>query len=269
VGEAWEVGVLKGLREAGVDLTAADLFVGTSAGSRVATQVRAGRDLDDLYAQSHEPSPLGAGPVQAPADLQVTQELSRLWQGPLAPERTLAQRIEIGGRALTANGVPEAERVEIVATALGLREWPDLPLKIAAVDVYDGTVRFFDRTQGVPIARVVAASGATPGLIAPITVGARRYMDGGVMGDGLEGAIGYNVVVAVTPGGTGERALAAVERFRSYYGGQVVHVIPPPDSPTVTGFGDPVPAAQAGLRHGGAIADELRAAWFGGGMRGS
>ena len=37
-GVAWEVGLLLGLAEAGVDLGAADLLVGTSAGSVVAAQ---------------------------------------------------------------------------------------------------------------------------------------------------------------------------------------------------------------------------------------
>jgi len=269
VGEAWELGVLKGLRDAGVDLTQADLFVGTSAGSRVATLIRAGRDREELYGQAHAFGPSAAGPVQSPEDAEVTQELSRMWLGPLAPERTLAQRIQIGGRALTANGAPEEDRIQSTAMDLGLRDWPDLPLKIAAVDVYDGTVRFFDRTQGVPIERAVAASRAQPGRDAPITVGARRYMDGGVMGDNLEGAIGYNVVVAITPGGTGQRALDAIERFRSYQGGRVVHILPPPGPPTVTGFGETAPAAEAGVRHGAALAEELRIEWSGGGAPGS
>ncbi len=263
VGEAWELGVLKGMRDAGVDLTEADLFVGTSAGSRVATLVRAGRDLDALYAQALAPAPFAVGPVQSPEDAQITQELSRMWQGPLAPERTVAQRIQIGAMALTANGALEEDRIQSTAADLGMRDWPDLPLKLAAVDVYDGTVRFFDRAQGVPIERAVAASRAAPGRDAPITVGARRYMDGGVMGENLEGAIGYNVVVAITPGGTGQRALQAIERFRSYYGGSVVHVLPPPDSPTVTGFGESALAAEAGVRHGATMADELRHEWSG------
>ncbi len=34
-GIAWEIGILKGLADAGVDLTGADLVIGTSAGSVV------------------------------------------------------------------------------------------------------------------------------------------------------------------------------------------------------------------------------------------
>jgi hypothetical protein len=45
-----------------------------------------------------------------------------------------------------------------------------------AVDVFDGSIRLFDKMQGVPIGRGVAASSALLGLDAPITIGDRRYM---------------------------------------------------------------------------------------------
>ena len=46
-GIAWEIGVLAGLAEAGVDLTGADLVVGTSAGSVVGAQITSGAPLED------------------------------------------------------------------------------------------------------------------------------------------------------------------------------------------------------------------------------
>mgnify|MGYP003334024619 FL=1 len=50
-GIAWETGVLRGLRERGLDLAAsADLIVGTSAGSAVGAQLATGRDIDDMFA---------------------------------------------------------------------------------------------------------------------------------------------------------------------------------------------------------------------------
>src|SRR3954452_8873460 len=48
-GVAWEIGLLHGLAEHGVDLTDAGLFVGTSAGSSVAAQVLSGVPLEDLF----------------------------------------------------------------------------------------------------------------------------------------------------------------------------------------------------------------------------
>src|SRR5215813_8114181 len=50
-GVAWELGLLAGLAEAGLDLTDADLMVGTSAGSVVAAQVAGGTPLEELYEQ--------------------------------------------------------------------------------------------------------------------------------------------------------------------------------------------------------------------------
>jgi len=46
-GIAWHLGVLTGLRAAGVDLTGADLVVGTSAGSVTGALLTAGLDLDE------------------------------------------------------------------------------------------------------------------------------------------------------------------------------------------------------------------------------
>ena len=41
-GNAWELGLIAGLADAGVDLTAADVIIGTSAGSTVAAQITSG-----------------------------------------------------------------------------------------------------------------------------------------------------------------------------------------------------------------------------------
>ena len=60
-GVAWETGLLLGLAEAGLDLSTADVFVGTSAGSVVAAQLTSGVPLEQLYAAQ-----LAAGPARSP-----------------------------------------------------------------------------------------------------------------------------------------------------------------------------------------------------------
>ena len=56
-GVAWEIGILKGLADAGVDLTDADVVIGTSAGSVVGAQITSGQSLDALYdGQLHPPA---------------------------------------------------------------------------------------------------------------------------------------------------------------------------------------------------------------------
>src|ERR1700722_9150341 len=50
-GNAWQIGLIAGLAEAGLDMTeAADLVIGTSAGATAAAQVRSGRPAAELLA---------------------------------------------------------------------------------------------------------------------------------------------------------------------------------------------------------------------------
>src|ERR1700722_3223000 len=59
-GRAWELGVLAGLLDAGIDLTSADLVVGTSAGAAVGALVTAaGSDPHALYQRELAPAPPG------------------------------------------------------------------------------------------------------------------------------------------------------------------------------------------------------------------
>ena len=48
-GIAWETGLLFGLAERGIDVLAADLVVGTSAGAAVAAQITSGEQLATLH----------------------------------------------------------------------------------------------------------------------------------------------------------------------------------------------------------------------------
>lgn len=55
-GIAWEIGLLAGPDEAGLRLRDADLLVGTSAGSAVATQLASGLPLAELLARQVDPA---------------------------------------------------------------------------------------------------------------------------------------------------------------------------------------------------------------------
>src|SRR3984957_6278090 len=55
-GNAWEIGIIAGLAEAGLDMTeAADLVIGTSAGATAAAQVRSGIPAAELLASVLSP----------------------------------------------------------------------------------------------------------------------------------------------------------------------------------------------------------------------
>ena len=54
---SWEIGLLAGMASAGVDLRDSDLFIGTSAGARVALHLANGADLNELFEQQFTPIP--------------------------------------------------------------------------------------------------------------------------------------------------------------------------------------------------------------------
>jgi NTE family protein len=265
-GYAWEIGMLKGLRDAGIELRDADLIVGTSAGSLVGAQLASGMSLDVLYDRMRNPARgRGAtGPAPPRVDMQYLLETFRLWQD---TDASAEQRIEVGRRALAAvDVVSEDDLVDSVVRGFGITEWPGQPLVISATGAFDGASWLFDRTQGVPVERAVAASIAIPVFDAPITVGERRFMDGGVSGTHFDAAIGYPCIVGITPGG-GPAAIRQIEALRTQ-GSQVLRLEPDAASEVARG---PNPSdvtrqggsAEAGLRQAMLVAAEVGQFWNG------
>jgi NTE family protein len=69
-GNAWEIGIIAGLAEAGLDMIeAADLMVGTSAGAAAAAQLRSGIPTAELLALVLSPpvQPVGQNRQRSPS----------------------------------------------------------------------------------------------------------------------------------------------------------------------------------------------------------
>jgi NTE family protein len=261
-GIAWEWGILAGLKAAGVDLGGTDLVVGTSAGSVVGTQVAAGMDIEACYQVQLKPpadevtASLGAGLLLRYGLAMVTP--------PRVPRKI---RERIGKIAMNAHTVPEAERVGVIESRLPVREWPDTPLRLTAVDVETGEFRVFDRAAGVSLVLAVAASCAVPGVWPPVTIEGRRYMDGGVRsGANADLAAGYEriVVLAPLPRGMGAGAVSQVKRLSERSTVELVS----PDTAALKAIGhnvlDPArraDAARAGLAQSASVIDRVRSVW--------
>src|ERR1041385_4087517 len=98
-GIAWETGLLKGLRDAGADVTGADVVIGTSAGSFVGAQVTAGVDLDRLF----DEQVALAAETNPPPRADVAPFLQLMAGLAAEPHLTLEQlRTRIGAMALRA-----------------------------------------------------------------------------------------------------------------------------------------------------------------------
>lgn len=191
-GIAWEIGVLYGLAEAGIDLTNADTIIGTSAGSVVGAMIARGEPLHKLYAEQLAP-PSGIAGAHLGRTFAIRWMLAMLLPG----SRQQA-RARLGRAALRARTGPESERRAVFA---GLGEgWPQRNLLITAVDAHSGEPEVFDCASGVPLMDAVAASCAVPLIWPPITINGRRYVDGGVRSPAnVDLATGHARIVVIAP----------------------------------------------------------------------
>jgi NTE family protein len=204
-GQAWQIGVIAGLAEAGLDLTeAADLVVGTSSGSTTAAQVRSGIPAAELLASVLSPSarPVGQNREQPPS-LPMATVFERMRAIGAAATSAADLRRAMGAFGLESDSIlgPGAgQRRATVAARLPRSEWPDRPMIVVAVNAHTGELALFDRDSGVDLVDAVTASTALPGLAPTQSINGTRYIDGGVPSpDNADLALGYAHVVVLSP----------------------------------------------------------------------
>jgi NTE family protein len=179
-GIAWETGILQGIADesptAARALLDSDVLVGTSAGSAVVAQIGSGLSLEDLFVRQVREESAEIDPGVG------VQAIIELFQAALSqPDATLAQmRQRIGAVALATETVAEPVRCDVIAKRLPTHAWPDRVLRVTAIDIATGELVVFERDSGAELVDAVAASCAVPGAWPPVTIGDRRYMDGGI-----------------------------------------------------------------------------------------
>jgi NTE family protein len=282
LGEAWMSGWLAGASEAtGIDFRDAGQFIGTSAGSIVAAELAAGR-------RPRGPGPLGRGaaagePAGPPGAFRsALRSANGLSLGLLSPFAATALAASAPASAL-------ARAALLRAIPEGSIELDDLRARVAASGVrFDGRllVVALDRSSGrrtafgspgapaASVADAVAASCAIPGVMRPVRIGGRAYVDGGVWSPtnlDLAGAAGRGArVLCLVPTGsvggslaaplrtlmTGWRATTALEATTVRRRGASVEIVAPDAAASAaigTGFMDPQRRAQVlaeGFRQG-------------------
>jgi NTE family protein len=204
-GNAWLIGIIAGLAEAGVDMTeAADLVIGTSAGATAAAQMRSGIPPAELLASVLSPPvrPVGRN-REPPSSLPMATVFERMRAiGATAASAADLQRA-MGAFGLESDSILEpaaGQRRAIVAARLPRPEWPDRPMIVTAIDAHTGELAVFDRHSGVDLVDAVTASTALPGLLPTVSINGGRYIDGGVRSaDNADLASGYANVVVLSP----------------------------------------------------------------------
>jgi NTE family protein len=194
VGIAYHAGVLMALADAGIDPAAADLVVGTSAGSVAGAILRSDHDIEDVWTMATENrhmflddeqafrpdvifrqgwrTPIGLARRVLGAGYVLNRSVLR-WP-PLQPPLAL-RRIYRGGLASVTE-----QRGEL-AMWTG-EEWPEDPLWLCTVDIVTGRRLVLGQPgrPRPPLPDAVRAASAVPGLYPPVRVGRRMLVDGGV-----------------------------------------------------------------------------------------
>ena len=273
------IGVIAGLFDAGLDVTEADLIVGTSAGSTAAAQITSATPtqlLAAILAAAPQPrtGPVGSGGGRVPSG-PVADHLERMSRIIAAAEDAADMRRRMGAAALdmaaASDGSGHTRWRATVAARLPSQRWPEQAVLITAVDAHTGEPVEFDRHSGVDLVDAVAAS--TAGGPA-YSIGDHRYIDGGYRSiENADLAAGYGRVLVLSPfGGTsrhprewGTHLAAQVDELRA--GGSRVETIFP-DSDSEHLFGANAmdlslrpPAARAGYDQGRALAEQLTEFW--------
>jgi NTE family protein len=279
-GQAWTIGVIAGLAEAGIDITeAADLVIGTSSGATAAAQVRSGIPPAELLASvlSLPAPPVGQNRPPPPGLPMATVYERMRAIGAAATSAADLQRA-MGAFGLESDatlGTAAAEqRRAMVAARLPRQQWPDRSMIVAAVNAHTGELAAFDRDSGVDLVDAVTAGTALPGVVPTHNINGTRYINGGVRSaENADLASGYANIVVLSPFGGrtgtlpagqfegirrspewGTDLVSQVEALRKQ-GSRVVVITPDADSLAAMGTNqmDPatrIPAARAGFAQG-------------------
>lgn len=268
-GVAWELGILTGLHDAGVDVWGADLIIGTSAGSVVGAQISSGTELESLFASQLTPVEQSKERAVAFDSTQMMEAFSRA-AAESGPD-VKAIRARIGAYALAAPTIPEAERHVIIESRLPVHTWPQQRLLIVAVDTATGEEYVIERESGVSLVDAVAASCAVPGIWPPVTIAGRRYMDGGMRSPtNADLAKGYTRILILNPLGEAANYFGAGPATEAVVleqaGSQVLVIGPDAASAGASGANplDPAtrkPSALAGRAQGRELAASIAAFW--------
>ncbi|MBO8193203.1 patatin-like phospholipase family protein [Streptomyces oryzae] len=282
-GNAWEIGVIAGLFDAGVDVTEADVIIGTSAGSTAAAQITSAAppDLlaDILSAAPQQRTGPAAGPGGGRASIGPAANHMEMTSRIIAAAEDAADmRRRMGAAALemdaASDGSGPTRWRTTVAARLPSQHWPEQTILITAVDAHTGEPVVFDRHSGVDLVDAVAASTSNGFGVPPYRIGDSRYIDGGYRrNENADLAAGHERVLVLSPFGGrtrhplewGMQLAAQIDELRA--GGSRVETIFP-DRASLNAFGTNMmdlstrpPAARAGYDQGRSLARHLGTFW--------
>lgn len=197
-GIAWEIGILAGLAEEGVELARPGRVVGTSAGSIVGAQIAAGGEADAMLDAllAFQSAAEGYGAEHNFDGWAEVLSAPGVMDG--GPTELLRRIGAMAGEAQTAS--LESYRA-LIEQQLPVGEWPPgVDLRITAVAAATGEVTVWRADSGVSLLEAVMSSCAVPGLMPLVLIDGRRYFDGGIASPThADQAAGCSEVLVIAP----------------------------------------------------------------------
>lgn len=178
---SFQVGYITELIRQGIDLSKADVVVGTSVGAVVGAMLTAGK-LDEL---AQETDALGEFPwllAKIVPPREKTANQTRAHELASTTKVATPDNIRaIGAAAMAANNpLGPAQMPEAFAEFLGFTGWPSPALHTTSNDCYTGERLIISQDDGVPVNVASAASSALPGMFGPVWVKERFCVDGSI-----------------------------------------------------------------------------------------
>jgi NTE family protein len=220
IGLGYHAGALKALDERGIDVTRADVMVGTSAGAIIAAYLASGWRQSDFYdfanglhaaavTDPHEQldeirrlfTPAWASPGErlrrSAGSLFVMASARGLW-------RTRGRRPAAFLRRAFPSGMYSTASTRTRLEGEFPSEWPNRDIYISTAEVYSGRRVVFG-APGSPqcsLLDAVLASTALPGVFEPVKIAGRHYVDGGVVSAtslDLADDAGCDAIICIAP----------------------------------------------------------------------
>ncbi|MBL4931610.1 patatin-like phospholipase family protein [Clostridium paridis] len=194
-GMAWEIGIITALLEKDIDLSEADVIIGTSAGSFVGSSLASGYDIKKLYDSQFATN-------TSEVNTSVNPEIMMLWTEAFRygkdDKKKIGQMFGDIAKKYPPN-ISKETRQRVVESRLTTTLWPQ-KLRVTAIDADTGELHVFDKDSGSSLINVVNASGAVPGIWPLVTFNEKDWIDGGMVSStNARLADGYDKIVILSP----------------------------------------------------------------------